>query len=122
MALSAAQRFLKEYERQTNTHDFKRVAPLIHKKASYWFTDGSFFGRTKIKQAFERTWDHIKEEKYRIRDVKQIASSRTLIALCYRFEWRGLINGKMRKGVGRGTTVLIWEGKRWKVLHEHLSR
>ncbi len=51
--------FLKDYEKASNSHDFKKVKPFIDENASYEFTDGSFKGIDEIQKAFEKTFDKI---------------------------------------------------------------
>jgi ketosteroid isomerase-like protein len=105
----------------TNTHDFDQVGQLIDENAVFWFSSGSYSGKAAIREAFERTWDMIKEEKYDIRDVTCIAKSEVTAVYVYTFHWEGWINGKMSQGKGRGTSVLVKRGNDWKVIHEHLS-
>jgi hypothetical protein len=62
--------FMQEYERNTNSHCFQEIAPLIADDAIYWFNDGSFRGIAEIKQAFEKTWSFILDEQYTIDHVQ----------------------------------------------------
>lgn len=114
-------RFLKQYEIATNTHDFDQVAPLIAESAIYWFSDGSFVGISEIKQAFIDTWDKIKDEEYHIDKVQWISYDNNSASCIYQFHWEGIIDGEKNKGSGRGTNIVIKIDGQWKVLHEHLS-
>ncbi len=113
--------FLHAYEQRTNTHDFEQVKPLLDEHAVYWFSDGSFRGTEEIKQAFEKTWDFVREERYAIEQVQWLVRTEESAVCIYTFHWQGLIGGKPEQGVGRGTSVLHKVDGQWKVIHEHLS-
>ena len=114
--------FLKEYERQTNTHNFDNVLPLISNDAIYWFSDGDFTGINEIKKAFEETWFKIKDEVYRIDKVEWLVSTDDAAVGVYNFEWKGIVNGIEKNGSGRGTNVLSRTNGKWQIVHEHLSK
>ena len=113
--------FLAGYIRATNTHRFDDVAPLINEDAVFWFSSGSYRGLTAIRAAFERTWAMIQNEVYTVEDVEWLTQDDSSAVCLYTFRWRGDIDGVARDGSGRGTTVLISDGKQWRVIHEHLS-
>src|SRR5450432_949073 len=113
--------FMQEYERRTNTHNFQEVAPLIANDAIYWFNDGSFNGTDEIRQAFERTWDVIQNERYEIEHIQWLISNEKAAVCTYMFHWQGIVEGQSTQGEGRGTSVLVKVKGVWKVLHEHLS-
>ena len=113
--------FLHEYERRTNTHRFEEVAPLIADNATYWFSDGSFQGKDAIRQAFEDTWELIKDEHYAIENVQWLVDEKHVSVCIYLFRWQGKVKGQTRQGIGRGTSVLQKFGNSWQVTHEHLS-
>jgi len=113
--------FLAEYARRTNTHKFVVVAPLIAADAVYWFSDGSHRGLDSIRLAFERTWSIIQDEHYAIDDVEWLIVEGRSATCIYTFRWRGRIDGAIRTGSGRGTSVVRKVDERWQVVHEHLS-
>lgn len=113
--------FLAEYIRATNTHRFDEVAPLVDEAAVFWFTSGTYRGLAAIRAAFERTWAMIQEEVYVIEDVEWLAADESSAACLYTYRWRGCIDGVVREGSGRGTTVWRRDGRQWRVVHEHLS-
>lgn len=113
--------FLHEYEQRANTHRFEEVASLIAENAIFWFSDGSFQGKTAIKQAFERTWEYIQDEQYTIDQVKWLQENEQSAVCIYRFRWQGSVEGQIQQGMGRGTSVLNKINGRWQVIHEHLS-
>jgi ketosteroid isomerase-like protein len=113
--------FMQAYEQRTNTHNFQDVAPLIADDAIYWFNDGSFYGVDEIRQAFERTWGIIQNERYRIESIQWIISDENAAVCTYMFHWQGIVEGQSAQGEGRGTSVLANVDGKWKVLHERLS-
>lgn len=112
---------LEKYKSVINQHDFKLLVPLISKGCQFWFTSGTYKGHEATRQAFEKTWDMIKEEVYRLDDVVWIAEDDSAASCTYTYHWEGLIKGEKRSGKGRGTTVLKRESDGWKIVHEHLS-
>ncbi len=114
--------FLRDYEKASNSHDFKHVRVFIHEKATYEFTDGSFNGINEIQEAFEKTFNKIQNETYKIYDVKWLFID-TKCAVCkYKFHWGGVVEGKRTEGSGRGTNLIVEENGELKILHEHLSK
>lgn len=120
-ASATPQDLMAGYATRTNTHDFDAVAPLIAADAVYFFSDGTFTGREELRRAFEDTWATIRDETYRIEDLRWLARDERIAACVYRFRWRGLVGGQEREGSGRGTSVLAHLDGRWQVVHEHLS-
>jgi Tfp pilus assembly protein PilW len=114
-------KFLAEYEKATNTHVFSSVIDFIHPEAIYRFTDGDFVGIQAIQNAFEKNWNSIKNEKYRISNLKVITSDTCTATVTYTFEWSGLVDGVQKNGKGRGTNIVICNDNKLQFIHEHLS-
>ncbi len=114
-------KFMSEYERATNTHDFSKVRPLIAEDAVYFFSDKTLNGILEIETAFVETWEKIAEEMYSISDVDWISVTDTFAVCTYKFNWKGVVDGENREGKGRGTNVAGKRNGKWVMLHEHLS-
>jgi ketosteroid isomerase-like protein len=113
---------LRAYESALATQDWKQVEPLIHADACVTFSDGRHFrGRDAVREAFERNFSLIEDERYEIRDVHWIARDSSHAACTYEYHWSGLIGGKPARGAGRGTSVLTNDDGTWLVLAEHLG-
>jgi ketosteroid isomerase-like protein len=97
------------------------VAPLIHEDACFIFSEGTYFGKAAIERAIRTTFDLIQGEHYAIRDVVWTYVHDDSAACTYRFEWSGLVDEQPASGTGRGTTVVIRDGVRWQIIHEHLG-
>jgi ketosteroid isomerase-like protein len=114
---------IEEYSRRTNLHRFDDVAPLIDERALYWFSDGSTHeGINAIRAVFEHNWKAIRNEVYRIENVRWIAQDENIAVCVYRFRWDGEGKEGRVRGEGRGTSVLQRLNGQWRVVHEHLSR
>jgi ketosteroid isomerase-like protein len=113
--------FMRAYEDANNSHDIDRVTPMVAEHATYWFTDGSYYGLRQVTAAITRTFSAIRDETYEISEVEWVIIS-TEHAVCrYRFSWTGVVGGEPRSGHGRGTNVLVKQDGLWKIQHEHLS-
>jgi ketosteroid isomerase-like protein len=113
--------FLGEYIRSTNSHQFDAVALLIDDEAVYWFSNGSYRGVSAIRAAFKKTWSIIQDEEYAIEDLEWVTIDEQTATCIYTYRWRGVIDGAVREGIGRGTNVLRNDGRQWRIVHEHLS-
>lgn len=118
---SGAEELFKQYETHINKHDFNAVEELISDHAIFWFSSGTFRGKPEIKAAFEKTWSLIQNEFYWLSDVEWLTSNEESAACVYTFHWKGVIGGLEKEGLGRGTSILRNENKKWKIIHEHLS-
>jgi ketosteroid isomerase-like protein len=114
-------KFMRAYEKATNLHSFARVESLIHPKARYFFSDGTFNGRAEIRKAFEKTWRSIKDETYCIKNVRALRVKPDLAVVTYEFSWKGTRQGRVASGKGRGTNTLVKSKGTWQVIGEHLS-
>ncbi|MGM0834776.1 MAG: YybH family protein [Bacillota bacterium] len=121
MFATSPQEALKMYEEATNTHEFENVRRLLREDAIYYFSDETVQGHKHLKEFFEKTWDYIHDEVYKIYDVQWITIGETNAACIYKFQWSGLIGGVLKEGKGRGTNVFEKDDEGWKVVHEHLS-
>lgn len=113
--------FMRAYEQATNSHDIDRVAPMVSSDASYWFTDGCHEGLPQITAAISRTFAAIQDEVYEISELDWIVLAPDHAVCRYRFSWAGVVAGEPRAGRGRGTNVIVKNGRRWQIKHEHLS-
>lgn len=116
------QETLRQYEERINRHDFDRLLSLIAFDAIFWFNDGSYSGIDEIRAAFERTWQNLANDTYWLDNVLWIARGDTAASCIYQFHWKTVVDGVEHAGAGRGTTVLRFDGERWLIAHEHLSR
>jgi len=113
--------FLKAYEHANNSHVWENVEPFIAPDATYWFTDGSYEGIEEIRAAIEKTFTRIQDEVYEINNVHWPLVTDNNVVCTYNFAWRGVVNGQVASGGGRGTNVLEKQNGSWKIVHEHLS-
>jgi 2,3-bisphosphoglycerate-dependent phosphoglycerate mutase len=118
-----ADEFIRKYEAATASHDLEATLELIADDAVYWFSDGgTYHGKDAIAAAIRSNFEAIKDEDYRISDVKWLAVSEDVAACVYSFSWSGMVGGTQTSGSGRGTTVIQKVDGEWRVVHEHLSR
>lgn len=118
---SSARQVLDQYKDLINRQNFDLVRPLISKDCKFWFTSGTYIGLDETQKAFEKTWNMIKEEVYTLSDIEWLAESEKAAICTYTYHWKGLINGQMAEGKGRGTSCFRKEAGDWKIIHEHLS-
>lgn len=118
----SAKELIKRYEIEINKHDFNLMVPLVSEGCKFWFTSGTYTGLEQTRNAFEKTWNMIKEEVYSLSELEWIVDSDHAAVCTYTYHWKGLIDGQFREGKGRGTSCLRKEIGGWKIIHEHLSQ
>ncbi len=118
--------FLNHFEALARKKNFDLVSDMVHERAIFRFNDGDFIGRRAIRAAFEKTWASSsgapEEEKFFLSDIVVVATDTHSAAATYNWNWEGVSQGKSFRIQGRGTRVLVREGDRWQIMHEHLSR
>lgn len=114
--------YIKNYEQALATQDWSQVEPLIHEDACVTFSNGAVHkGRVEVRKAFEKNFSLIKDETYFITNVHWVLRSLETAVYLFDFNWNGIINDQPASGSGRGTSVLIKENDKWKLLVEHLG-
>lgn len=117
-----AAEFVKQYEAALATQRWEVVGPLIHETASVVFSNGSVHkGKAAVQAAYQRNFDAIKNEEFKITNVHWLLNTRNTAAYMFDFFWTGIIGGQKASGAGRGTAILVLEDNRWKLLAEHLG-
>lgn len=115
--------FLNAYETALATQRWANVALLIHPLARITFSDGTVLnGTEEIKAAYERNFALIKNEDYRLTNVRWLSVAATLATYTFDFNWQGTINGQTAVGSGKGKGTLVFEDGRWHLLEETLSK
>lgn len=114
--------FVAAYETAANSRDFANVAPFIADDASFWFTNGHFGGKPAIQQAFEDTWQNIRDETYTISNIQWVAKNYWVSSCTYEFTSDGYVDGERQIYKGHGTNVFVRRDGNWQIIHEHLSK
>jgi len=114
--------FLRAYEVAANSCNFDNVEPLIAEDATFWFTNGTFVGRSAIRAAFENTWANIQDENYTLSNVQWVGQTATLAVCTYNFRSDGIVDGQRQVYEGHGTNIIEKRGQQWLMVHEHLSK
>lgn len=114
--------FVTQYKAALGSQNWENVDPLISKKAVVTFSNGSVHsGKEKIREAFENNFRKIKNESYFMENNRWLKKEETYAVYVFEFNWSGFIDGKLISGSGVGTSVIIMESGRWKLLAEHLA-
>ena len=117
------EKFVKSYESALRTQDWNAVGPLVSENVSVTFSNGTIhIGKENVQKAFEKNFSIIKNEKYTVENIKWLVKDERFAVYVFEFYWTGIIDGKSGSGNGIGTSVLIKENARWKLLTEHLGR
>ena len=115
--------FIKLYETALGTQDWKIVEPLVSENVSVTFSNGTIhIGKENVQKAFEKNFSLIKNEKYAVENIKWLVKDKKYAVYLFEFNWTGIIEGTSVSGNGIGTSVLIKENAKWKLLTEHLGR
>jgi uncharacterized protein (TIGR02246 family) len=114
--------FLSRYETATGSQDLESTLNLIAEDAVFLFSNGTtHLGKSAIRQVLAANFATIKDEIYRLSNVHWLATSDSVAACVFEFNWSGTINGEPASGHGRGTSVIRKDKGEWLVAHEHLS-
>ena len=114
--------FILAYEQALASQDWRNVEPLVHENACVTFSNGTVHkGKPEVKNAFEKNFSLIKDEKYSITNVHWVVKGAETAVYLFDFSWSGVINDKPASGAGRGTSVLIKERDKWQLIVEHLG-
>lgn len=118
-----AEDFVKNYEGALATQRWENVQPLMHKNVCVTFSNGAVHeGRAAVKVAFERNFELIKNELYKVENIRWLLNNESTAVYLFDFSWKGIINGQSIEGSGIGTSVLVQEGGKWVLLTEHLGK
>lgn len=118
-------RFLNHFEDVAMGEDFSLIQDMIDERAYFRFNDGDFVGRKAIQAVFEKTWKGdptVKKARFYLSDIVVLTTDSASATATYTYNWEGAQGGREFKIQGRGTRVLIHEGGRFRIIHEHLSR
>ncbi len=118
-------RFLNHFEEVAMKEDFALLHDMIDERAYFRFNDGDFIGRDAIRAVFEKTWrgdPTVKKARFYLSDIVVLTADQGSATATYTYNWEGSQGGREFKIQGRGTRVLVCEGGKFRVIHEHLSR
>ncbi|MCX6199561.1 MAG: nuclear transport factor 2 family protein [Bacteroidetes bacterium] len=116
------EQFITAYELALASQQWKNVEPLMHANACVTFSTGTVHkGIEAIKQAYEKNFSHIKNERYSVTNVHWVTQNNETAVYLFNFHWQGIINGEQAAGSGKGTAVIIFEDEKWKLIAEHLG-
>ena len=118
-------RFLHHFEDVAMKEEFALLEDMIDEQAYFRFNDGDFIGRKAIQAAFEKTWKGdptVKKARFYLTDIVVLTTDKASATATYTYNWEGSQGNRQFKIQGRGTRVLVHEGGRFRIIHEHLSR
>jgi len=117
--------FLNHFEDVAMKEDFDLLREMIDERAYFRFNDGDFIGHQAIQVAFEKTWrgdPTVKKARFYLSDIVILTTDQASATATYSYNWEGSQGGREFKIQGRGTRVLVREGGKFRIIHEHLSR
>ncbi len=117
--------FLHRFEGLAEKEDFSLIRDMIDERAIFRYNDGDFIGREAIQAVFEKTWrgdPTVKRARFYLSDIVVLSVDTASATATYTYHWEGAQGGREFKIQGRGTRVLLMEGGRFRIKHEHLSR
>ena len=117
--------FLNRFEEIAAQENFDLVQDMVYEQAFFRFNDGDFVGKAAVRGAFEKTWKGsagVKKDRFFLSDIRVLSVDANSATATYTYHWEGSLDGKPFRIQGRGTRVLVVEGGRLQIIHEHLSR
>jgi hypothetical protein len=118
-------RFLNHFEDVAMKEDFSLLQDMIDEQAFFRFNDGDFVGRKAIQPILEKTWrgdPTVKKARFYLTDIVVLTTDKGSASATYTYNWEGSQGSREFKVQGRGTRVLAYEGGKFRIIHEHLSR
>lgn len=118
--------FLTRFEEIAEKENFDLVQDMVHNQAVFRFNDGDFVGKQAVRDAFEKTWKgsaaNVKKTRFYLTDIAVLTLDAKSATATYSYNWEGAMDGQPFRIQGRGTRVMVVEGGRLQIIHEHLSR
>jgi ketosteroid isomerase-like protein len=117
--------FLHHFEAQAMKEDFSLLRDMIDVRAFFRFNDGDFVGHAAIQAVFEKTWrgdPSVKKARFYLTDIVVLNVNPHSATATYTYNWEGSQGPREFKIKGRGTRVLVVDGGKLRIVHEHLSR
>lgn len=117
--------FLVEFERLAEQENFDLIREFIDERACFRFNDGDFIGRAAIQAVFEKTWrgdPSVKKARFYLTDIVVLTTDHRTASATYTWNWEGSQGDRQFAIRGRGTRVLAFDGGKYRIVHEHLSR
>ncbi len=117
--------FLNRFEELSMMEDFGLLRDMIDEQAYFRFNDGDYRGHEAIRAVFEKTWrgdPTVKRARFFLSDIVVLTTDQSSATATYTYNWEGSQGGREFKIQGRGTRVLVREGDKFRIIHEHLSR
>lgn len=117
--------FLNRFEELAEKEDFALIRDMIDERAHFRFNDGDHVGRAAIQAVFEKTWrgdPTVKKARFYLSDIVVLTTDHATASATYTYNWEGSQGDRAFAIRGRGTRVLAFEGGRFRIVHEHLSR
>ena len=118
--------FLNRFKEIAEKENFDLVQDMVHDHAVFRFNDGDFVDKSAVRGAFERTWKgsnaNVKKTRLYLTDITVLTVDANSASATYTYNWEGAMDGQPFRIQGRGTRVLVVEGDRLQIIHEHLSR
>ncbi len=115
--------FIRDYGEALKSQKWKNVEHLISNQACITFSTGDVHrGINNIQVAFENNFSKIKNEEFNIENVNWLMTDDKVAVYTFEFNWSGRVNDRIVNGKGHGTSVLIKEKNKWKLLTEHLGK
>ena len=114
--------FVSQYESALAAQSWDKVAPLIHENCTVTFSNGSSHrGKEQVREAFQRNFDLIEDEKYSLSDLHWIVKDDNIAVFTYSYHWSGTISGE-EPGTYGSFLELSWRGSRPLTLPEGETR
>lgn len=117
--------FLEHFEATAMKEDFDLVRDMIDEDAYFRFNDGDYIGHAAIRQAFEKSWrgdPSVRKARFHLTDIVVLTTDLHTATATYSWHWEGAQGDRSFVIHGRGTRVLRFDGGRFRIVHEHLSR
>ena len=112
---------IKNYEQALANQNWDSVAEYFHNDCVVIFSEATYYGKLQVGMAIDKTFSIIKDESFKLSDIKWIYQSELFATCVFNYTWSGTMNKKTFSSAGRGTLAMVKTDDGWQIITEHLG-
>ncbi len=118
---SSIEKIFDDYIQALATQSWEAAETFFHEEATVIFAEGTYCGKRQIAMAIGKTFSIIRDEHFKVRNLRWNLKRETFATCTFEYEWSGTINKKRFTNPGRGTLAWVHENGCWQIINEHFG-